>query len=90
MLGAPRRLMVIDRGSDDGIRVGQSLTLFHRQGAAAPSVIGTAVVVAIRIDSATIRVERATDVIASGDWAAPQRYSTTASTVATGDIAQHP
>jgi hypothetical protein len=77
MLGAPRRLMVIDQGSDAGIRVGQRLTLFRRprRGGATPAVVGDAVVVAIRADSATIRVERATDAIAFGEWAAPQRQS---------------
>jgi len=71
MLGAPRRLMVIDRGSEHGIYVGQRLTLFRRRGDAKRSVVGDAVVVALRVDSATIRVESATDVISSGDWAAP-------------------
>ncbi len=77
LLGVTRRLMVIDRGTDNSIRVGQRLTLFRRQrlGAGVPSVIGDAIVVAVRIDSATIRIERATDVIWLGDWAAPQRYA---------------
>jgi hypothetical protein len=77
LIGAPRRLMVIDRGSDHGIRVGQRLTLFRRArlGAGARSVVGDAVVVAVRIDSATIRIEGATDVISLGDWAAPQQAS---------------
>ncbi len=70
-LGVPRRLMVIDRGSDRGIRVGQRLTLFHRRGGG-PTVVGEAIVVATRLDSATIRVERVNDMIASGDLAAPQ------------------
>jgi hypothetical protein len=75
-LGVPRRLMVIDRGIDHGIRVGQRLTLFRRPrlGAGTPSVTGDAVVVAVRFDSATIRIEHAADVIAAGEWAAPQRY----------------
>jgi hypothetical protein len=75
MLGAPRRLMVIDQGSEDRIRVGQRLTLFRRRewDAAKPDVVGDAVVVAVRSNSATIRVERANDAISSGDWAAPQR-----------------
>jgi hypothetical protein len=75
MIGAPRRLMVIDRGRDNGIRVGQRLTLFRarRPGARGPAVIGDAVVVAVRLDSATIRVQHASDVIAVGDSAAPQR-----------------
>ena len=81
-MGAPRRLMVIDRGLDNSIRVGQRLTLFRRplRGAGTPSVVGDAVVVAVRSDSATIRVERATDVISSGDWAAPQRYPSATTT----------
>jgi hypothetical protein len=75
LIGAPRRLMVIDRGRDNGIRVGQRLTLFRpaRAGGRGPSVIGDAIVVAVRVDSATIRVQRAIDIIAVGDSAAPQR-----------------
>jgi hypothetical protein len=72
LIGAPNRLMVIDQGRDNGIRVGQRLTLF-RPRQRGPDVIGDAVVVAVRMDSATIRVQRATDVIAPGDSAAPQR-----------------
>jgi hypothetical protein len=64
--------MVIDRGSEHGIRVGQRVTLFRRRDARSPDVVGDAVVVAIRIDSATIRVDRVTDTISSGDLAAPQ------------------
>jgi hypothetical protein len=74
LIGAPRRLMVIDRGSDNDIRVGQRLTVFRRsRHGGGPSIIGDAVVVAARIDSATIRIERASDVIALGDFAARQR-----------------
>jgi hypothetical protein len=75
LIGAPRRLMVIDQGSDNGVRIGQRLTLFRpaRPGARGPAVIGDAVVVAVRFDSATIRVQHAVDVIALGDSAAPQQ-----------------
>lgn len=75
LLGAPRRLMVIDCGTASGVRVGQRVTLFRRRssGGSAPSVVGDAVVVAVRIDSATIRVEHVTDALFFGDWAAPQR-----------------
>lgn len=72
---APRRLMVIDRGSAQGLRVGQRLTLFRRRGGRGADVVGDAVVVATRIDSATIRIERVNDTIASGDLAAPQTPS---------------
>jgi hypothetical protein len=74
MLAAPRRMMVIDRGSGDGVRVGQRLTLFRRRGRGGrtPDIVGDAIVVATRTDSATIRVERVNDTISSGDLAAPQ------------------
>jgi hypothetical protein len=76
-LGVPRQLMVIDRGRDHGIQAGQRLTLFRRRGSRPPAVVGEAVVVAARHDSATIRVERVTDAISVGDFAAQQRYSST-------------
>jgi hypothetical protein len=74
-MGAPSRLMVIDRGADSGVRVGQRATLFQRRPAAhdGRAVVGDAVVVAVRVDSATIRVEHVTDAVLSGDWAALQR-----------------
>ena len=74
ILGAPRRLMVIDRGSEQGVRVGQRMTLFRRQGRGgrSPEITGDAIVVSVRIDSATIRIERVNDAIGSGDFAAPQ------------------
>ena len=85
MLGAPRRLMVIDRGTDNGIHVGQRLTLFRRRrGGTEPSVVGDAIVVAIRQDSATIRIEGVSDAIVSGDWAAPQQPARTGSAATAG------
>ena len=86
ILGAPGRLMVIDRGSDHGLHVGQRVTLFRRrhQTGNTPLIVGDAVVVAIRPDSATIRVEGVTDAISSGDWAAPQHLSPVASPAPAG------
>lgn len=75
VLGAPRHLMVIDGGAAAGVRAGQRVTLFRRRlsGGGTPSVVGDAVVVAVRTDTATIRVERVTDAIFFGDWAALQK-----------------
>jgi hypothetical protein len=75
LVGAPRRKMVIDQGAASGVRVGQRVTLFRRRlsGGKEPVVVGDAVVVAVRADSATIRVEHVTDAIVAGDMAAPQR-----------------
>jgi hypothetical protein len=75
LVGAPHRLLVVDRGRGDDVRAGQRMTLFRRaRRDNAPMVLGDAVVVAVRQDSATIRVERVVDAIQPGDWAAPQRF----------------
>lgn len=71
LVGAPRRFMVIDRPAGV-VRAGQRVTLFRRNYRKDAIVIGDAVVVAVRHDSATIRIDHATDAIESGDWAAPQ------------------
>lgn len=71
LLGAPRRLLVIDHGSEQGLEAGNRLTLF-RVGSPR-KIVGEAVVIAVRPNSATIRVESATDAIEFGDLAAPQR-----------------
>lgn len=74
LLGAPRRMLVIDQGASDGIRVGQRVTIFRRKtSGVGNTVVGEAVVVAVKLDSATIRVDQVTDVIESGDRAALQR-----------------
>lgn len=88
-LGAPRRLMVIDRGTDADLHVGQTLTLFRREGPSrvSASVVGAAVIVAVREHSATIRVDQGRDAIDSGDFAAPQRYAPQTSS-ATGSMRQ--
>jgi hypothetical protein len=73
MIGAPRRLMVIDRGSNASLHPGQRVTLFRTEPEPIKRVVvGEAVVVAVRPDNATIRVERIKDVIFAGDHAAPQ------------------
>ena len=81
MLGSTNRLLVIALGARDGIETGQRLTIFRRSAALpAPTILGDAVVVAVRRESATIRVERTIDVIFlghDGDWVAPQRPAQT-------------
>jgi hypothetical protein len=73
MMGAPGRFMVIDRGRTQGIRQGQRLTLF-RNKRGNRMVVGEALVLAVRSDSARIRVEHASDAIWSGDSAAPHSF----------------
>ena len=74
-MGAPRQLMVIDRGSADGALRGQRLTVFRRaQGERGPvSRIADGVIVAVREKSATIRIDRASDAVTVGDLVALYR-----------------
>lgn len=83
-LGVTGRMMVLDRGSREDVKPGQRLTLFRRSrfGGGKPFVVGAAIVVAVRANSSTIRVEQATDVIFfgdGGDWAAPHHPPSRAS-----------
>jgi len=74
IVGSPRRMMVIDQGASSKVVVGQLVTLFRRRARDGQvSVIGDAVVVAVRTNSATIRVDQSRDAIFDGDWAALQR-----------------
>jgi hypothetical protein len=69
------QLMVIDRGIMQGAQRGQRLTIFRRPRGAEgiPLTIGDALIIAIRADSATIRIERATDAVMVGDLVALHR-----------------
>jgi hypothetical protein len=81
LLGAPGRSMVIDRGADYGWRAGQRVTLFRRENKRRPTIVGDAVVVAVRVDSATIRILNIVDAVSPGDWAAPQQGSVSTASV---------
>lgn len=74
-LGAARQLMVIDRGAAQGAARGQRLTVFRRAlGDRGPvQAIADAVIVAVRPDSATIRIERTRDAVSVGDLVALHR-----------------
>jgi hypothetical protein len=87
-IGAPDRMLVVDRGSSQGAAVGERLTVFrrhhqeryrlNRKGAPERTdwptqEVGEAVVVAVRADSSTIRVLHSIDAIYFGDQVAPHR-----------------
>lgn len=74
-IGAERQLMVIDRGSAQGAARGQRLTVFRRAlGDRGPvRAIADAIIVAVRADSATIRIERTSDAVSVGDLVALHR-----------------
>ncbi|MDH4064507.1 MAG: carboxypeptidase-like regulatory domain-containing protein [Acidobacteriota bacterium] len=74
-MGAPRQLMVIDRGGSQGVERGQRLTIFRRSNdELAPVVrVGEGVVVVARPQSATIRIDRASEAVEVGDLIALHR-----------------
>jgi hypothetical protein len=73
--GGARQLMVIDRGTGLDVARGQHITIFRRSlGDKGPVVrIGEGVVVVARPQSATIRIDRSTDVVEVGDLVALHR-----------------
>lgn len=73
--GTTNQLMVIDRGYSQGVVRGQRFTLFRHSVAAGGPVIrvGDGVVVAVRPQSATIRIDRANDAVEVGALVALHR-----------------
>jgi hypothetical protein len=74
-MAAAGGLMVLDRGSDHGLRPGQHLTIFRNTtgGPGAVARIGAATALVIRPESALIRIDRASDAIYVGDLVAIHR-----------------
>jgi hypothetical protein len=68
-------LMVIDRGSDHGLRPGQRLTIFRRtlDGAGPALSIGEAFVAVAGTETSVMRIQTARDAIAVGDLIAIHR-----------------
>ena len=71
-IAGPRQLMVIDRGLNQGVVRGQRFTIFRRAVADGGPVVrlGDGVIVAVRPQSATIQIERVSDVVGVGDLVA--------------------
>jgi hypothetical protein len=73
--GSTNQLMVIDRGYNQGVVRGQRLTIFRPAAATGGPVIriGDGIVVAVRPQSATIRIDRANDAVDVGSLVALHR-----------------
>ena len=72
---ATGQMMVIDRGIMQGVQRGQRLTIFRRTASRLRphELIGDGVIIAVRADSATLKIERSTDAITVGDLVALHR-----------------
>jgi hypothetical protein len=75
LMASVSQFMVIDRGAREGAQRGQRLTVFRRAlGDRGPVThIAEAIIVAVKEDSATIRIERARDAVSVGDLVALHR-----------------
>jgi hypothetical protein len=69
------QMMVIDHGIMQGVQRGQRVTIFRRPSGndVPPFTFGDGVVISVRSDSATIRIERAIDAVVVGDFVAIHR-----------------
>ena len=74
-MGAQGHLMVIDRGIMQGVTRGQRITIFRRDTGddREPVTVGDGVIIAVRADSSTLRIERSTDAVLVGDLVALHR-----------------
>jgi hypothetical protein len=72
---ATGQMMVIDRGIMQGVQRGQRLTIFRRAPGSYDTniAIGDGVIIAVRADSATMRIDHTTDAITVGDMVALHR-----------------
>lgn len=73
VMAGTRSFVVVDRGSDHGLKPGQRLTVFRRVGEETIDRIGEATVMIVLPESATVRVDRSTQVIFTGDLVAFHR-----------------
>jgi hypothetical protein len=74
-MGAQGDLMVVDRGSDHGLRAGQRFTIFRpTAGGSGPvAKIGEAIALSVTPETTTVRIEKVIDAVLVGDLVAIHR-----------------
>ena len=74
-MGGAGSLMVLDRGTDHGLKPGQRLTIFRRalDGTGPVSRIAEATALILYAQTALVRIESSRDAVYVGDLVAPQR-----------------
>jgi hypothetical protein len=73
-IGSPGEFMVLDRGSDHGLRQGQQLTIFRRTVKDGPVAnVGTATVYTVNPESSVVRIDSSLDAVYVGDLVAVHR-----------------
>jgi hypothetical protein len=75
-MGGPGAMMVLDRGSDHGIRPGQQLTIFRDEAAGGTiQRVGGATVLTVSPETSLVRIDAATDAVYVGDKVAIHRIT---------------
>ena len=71
-MAAQGDLMVLDRGSDHGLRAGQHLTVFRTTGNGTGPIarVAEATVVVVNPETSTIRIDKTSDAVSVGDLVA--------------------
>jgi len=74
-MGGNGDLMVVDRGSDHGIKAGQRFTIFRPTGGGSGPVakIGEATAMVVKPDTAVVRIDKVIDAVLVGDLVAIHR-----------------
>jgi hypothetical protein len=67
------RLVVIDKGSKQGIQPGQRFTLFRASDAGPNVIVAKGIAVEVKADTSMIVINEIRDAVYAGDRAAPQR-----------------
>jgi hypothetical protein len=74
-MGGTGDLMVVDRGSDHGIKAGQRFTIFRTTGGGSGPIakIGEATAMMVKPDTTVVRIEKVIDAVTVGDLVAIHR-----------------
>ncbi len=72
-LGGSGSLLLVDRGSNQGIQPGQRFTIYRPSDAGPNVIVARAMVVALQPDVSMVRVEDMRDAVMAGDFAAPHK-----------------
>jgi hypothetical protein len=72
-MGSQGSLMVLDRGSDHGLRAGQQLTIYREETAGGIQRVGVGTVLKVGPESSMFRIDTARDAIYVGDKVAVHR-----------------
>ncbi|HYT69320.1 MAG TPA: hypothetical protein VEL51_23070 [Vicinamibacterales bacterium] len=76
-MGYPGLVMLLNRGSDDGVRAGQAITIYREtlKGEGPTLMVGAATVLSVYSQASVVRIDSSRDAIFIGDLAAIHRIT---------------